>query len=674
MMNQTAFRWSMGLQLLLLVILASGCSSTSYLSVRKTPRNPLEGPLNLLSQSGPSPSHRTEQLLQRYDLSSKSKEIPTRTLESLQQENRDDPSLEKTYAIAELAYVMGKRSQMSGNTARALKLYTEAVAQSYLYLFSPRFEMARSYYDPQFRMACDLYNASLEDLLRIINTQGQLRPGETYTMEHDGHRLDVQVVMRGLWGNQALERFEFVSDYHVRGLQHRHVNYGLGVPLIAVRRGDDDQDPASRFYPRGMSVPVTAILRAVERPSAHAGDQHVIVCALELQDPLASNVVEINGRFVPLESDLTTPLGFYLDNPEFRLSNIATAGLLDPNRTSHLRGLYMLEAFDPRKIPVLMVHGLWSSPETWSEMINDLRALPEIRDRYQFWTYMYPTGQPFWITAAQMREDLAQTRGIIDPNHRWESLDQMVLIGHSMGGLVSRMQTLDSGHDFWRILSDRSFDELNAEEEMRQRLASTIFFQPNPSIRRVVTIGTPHRGSRFANDYTRWLGRKLITLPATMLQVKTRIIRDNPDFFLNTDLLTVTTSIDSLSPESPVLPVMLSARRSSAVKYHNIVGEVSRKTFLGRVSERGDGVVALESARMDDVESEIVVDADHVNVHQHPRSILEVRRILLEHSSEMYAEFNRRMALPVTHDHPRPLPPVITAGDLNVFNDGLIQP
>ncbi len=673
-MIRSACRWSTRLQLFLLVILAGGCASTSYLSVRKTPYNPLEGPLDLLSQSGPSPSHRTEQLLQRYDLSSNGRDIPTRTLDSLQQQNRDDPSLEKTYAIAELAYVMGKRAQMSGNTARALKFYTEAVAQSYLYLFSPRFELVRSYYDPQFRMACDLYNASLEDLLRIINSQGQLRPGETYTMEHDGHRLDVHVVIRGLWGNQALERFEFVSDYHVRGLQHRHVNYGLGVPLIAVRRSDDDQDPASIFYPRGMSVPVTAILRAVEHPTSHAGDQQVIVCALELQDPLASNVVEIDGRFVPLESDLTTPLGYYLDNPEFRLGSLATAGLLDPNRTSHLRGLYMLEAFDPRKIPVLMVHGLWSSPETWSEMINDLRALPEIRDRYQFWTYMYPTGQPFWITAAQMREDLARTREIIDPNRRWESLDQMVLIGHSMGGLVSRMQTLDSGYDFWQILSDRSFDELVAEEETRQRLASTIFFEPNPSIRRVVTIGTPHRGSRFANDYTRWLGRKLITLPAQLLQVKTRIIRDNPDFFRNTDLLTVTTSIDSLSPESPVLPVMLSARRSPAVKYHNIVGQVSRKTILGRVSERGDGVVGLASARLEDAESEIVVDADHVNIHQHPRSILEVRRILLEHSVEMYAEFNRRMPLPVTHDAPISLPPVFNVEGLKRLEDVLSQP
>ena len=658
-MNRSDCRWTARWLILLLAVLASGCASTSYLSVRKTPRNPLEDTLNLVSRGGPKPSERTEQLLQRYDLVRQSKDASTATLQSLQQESRNEPTLDKTYALAELSYVLGKRLQAKGDSSGALQLYIGAVAHSYLYLFSPQFETTRSYYDPQFRMACDLYNASLEDLLRIINARGQLRPGENYTLECEDHRFDVRVVMRGLWGNRALERFEFVSDYQVRGLQHRHVNYGLGVPLIAVRRGDDEDDPASRFYPQGMSVPVTAILRAVERPSDNPDQQQVVLCALELQDPLASNVVQIGGNFVPLESDLTTPLGYYLDNPDFRLGSVATAGLLNPNRTSHLRGLYMLEAFDPQKIPVLMVHGLWSSPETWTEMINDLRALPEIRHRYQFWAYMYPTGQPFWISAAQMREDLARTRQTIDPNHRWQALDQMVLIGHSMGGLVSRMQTLDSGNDFWQILSDRSFDELNADGETRERLASAIFFEPNPSIRRVITIGTPHRGSNFANDYTQWLGRKLITLPTSLVQVKTRIMQDNPGFFRNTELLTVTTSIDSLSPESPVLPVMLNSRRSPGVTYHNIVGVVPKRTILGRISEKGDGVVPLTSASLDDVESEIVVGADHVTVHQHPRSILEVRRILIKHSAEMYAETARRMAVPVGHSNPLPLPPIV---------------
>ena len=143
-----------------------------------------------------------------------------------------------------------------------------------------------------------------------------------------------------------------------------------------------------------------------------------------------------------------------------------------------LTGLFMLEPFDPGKIPVLMVHGLWSSPMTWMEMFNDLRSFPEIRDQYQFWFYLYPTGQPFWVSARQLREDLAQARAVVDPRHQAPALDQMVLVGHSMGGLVSTLQTLESGNDFWAVLSDRPFEELQAEDETRQQAGRDGFLPP----------------------------------------------------------------------------------------------------------------------------------------------------------------------------------------------------
>ena len=115
----------------------------------------------------------------------------------------------------------------------------------------------------------------------------------------------------------------------------------------------------------------------------------------------------------------------------------------------------MLEPYDPNRIPVLMVHGLWSSPTTWMDMFNDLRSFPEIRERYQFWFYLYPSGQPFWISATQLRNDLVTMRDAFDRPRRDKSLDNMVLVGHSMGGLVSRMQTIDSGDEFWRIVSEQ---------------------------------------------------------------------------------------------------------------------------------------------------------------------------------------------------------------------------
>jgi len=131
-----------------------------------------------------------------------------------------------------------------------------------------------------------------------------------------------------------------------------------------------------------------------------------------------------------------------------------------------------------------------------------------------------------------------------------------------MGGLVSMMQTLESGDDFWRLLSNKALEDLRATPDEKARLAKTFYFHPNSSVKQVVTLGTPHRGSDFANDATRELGRRLIRLPAMMLELGTKLALANPGFFTNMDLLTTNTSIDSLAPDCPIFPVMLRAPRA----------------------------------------------------------------------------------------------------------------
>jgi len=626
---------------------AGGCASQKYLTLRKVPRNPLQGPLQLLSYNGPQPSQRTEELLRRFDVAAAdSEEVLTR----LQAEIDNDPSADKLYSLAELAYIHAKRADALGKRGRAMELYGVAVSHAYWYLFEPRFDRFRNPYDPQFRGASEVYNAALEGAMRLANRETPLRPGSAYVIGTGDHQFNISVVSHGNWHDDDFERLEFVSDYEIENLSSRHHSYGLGVPLIAVRHSHEDEDPAEKFYPPGLSFAVTAFLRVAPRMEGQENGPHQ--CILELHDPLNSRDIVVSNRLVPLETDLTTPLAYFLDNPDFEeRKNIATWALLKPDSADSLRGLFMLEPYDPNKIPVVMVHGLWSSPVTWMEMFNELRSFPEIRGQYQFWFYLYPTGQPFWISAREMRADLAEAQQSLDPQRRTPTLEQMVLVGHSMGGLVSELQTLDSGDDYWHLLTDRPFEELEADDATREALARTVYFQPNPSIRRVITIGTPHRGSEYANDYTRWLARKLIALPAMMVSATSRLNRDNPGFFWNKELLTISTSIDSLSPDSPVLPVMLRSPRSPRTTYHNIVGLVPEAGFVGSLAGGSDGIVEYDSAHLDDVASEITVPSDHLTVHHHPRAILEVRRILLEHQAFAVAEMSgQREAIPASYD------------------------
>lgn len=618
-----------------------GKATPDLISVRKTPVNPLAEQLNLYSSGGPRPSDRTRQTLRRYALAEKYDQDPDAAAKKMLEQIEKTPTAELTIAYAELMYIAGLEHADNGDKDHALDMYAEAVVHSYMFLFEPKYDELRNPYDPQFRRACDLYNESLEEALRILNLQGKLQPGVTHTVQTARYKFDVDVQVRGPWQAGDFQRFEFASDYEVASLTNHYHTYGLGVPLIAVRKKRGEGDRTEKYYPPNLTFPVTAFLRVdSNRPPAAPGDSSATGqvaaagarhCTLELCDPLYATDVLVSDRRAPLESDFSTPLAYYLNDPLVRSNVLATFALLDADFGKQFQGLYMLEPFDPRKIPVVMVHGLWSSPVTWTDMFNDLQATPDLNRNYQFWFYLYPTGQPFWISAAQMRSDLDQARRDLDPERRSAAFDQMVLVGHSMGGLVSKLQTIASGDRFWEIVSDRPFGELKADDETRARLENVFFFEPNRSVRRVITLGTPHRGSHFANPTTRLLGRTLFMLPTMLVQTSQKVTADNPGMFRETEMLNITTSIDSLAPDSPIFPVMLQSTPAPWVTYHNVIGRVDNKDLLGRISPDSDGVVPVASARVENAATELEVAADHTHVHSHPEAILEVRKILEEH-------------------------------------------
>jgi len=655
------------LGLLFLLLASTGCASARYLQHRPVRDNALAQSLQLLRWRGPQVSERTQNTLRRYGLQETYDEDSPRCIDRLRGLHAQTPDPELAYSISELAYVEGKRADRAGRTADALNHYGVALTTSYQYLFDNQLAEVRNPFDPQFRATCDLYNESLEDLLRLLCAQNKLRPGDTYTIQTADRQFIIRTEMRGGWKPDEFDRYEFVSDFDIKTLRNRHTTYGLGVPLIAVRKPRGEKDPRENFYPEGLSYAVTALLRcpmAGTRPAGlplgsnsvganasrinpaiyHAAakqqtnpptPEQTQVCVLEFFDPLRANQIQLAGNWVPLETDLTTPLAFFLDSPEYRKRDRATEGLLNPDDAQQRRGLYMIEPYDPDRIPVLMVHGLWSSPLTWMDMFNDLRSFPEIRERYQFWFYLYPSGQPFWLSATQLRQDLFAMRQTFDPLAQDNAVDNMVLVGHSMGGLVSRMQTIDSGDDFWNLVSVKPKEKLTGPPQDVSKLVSALEFRPNQSISRVITIGTPHRGSDLANPTIRWMARQIIKLPRMAVSTSARLIRANPDFFRDTRLLTEANAVDSLATDSPIFPVMLRAKKSPRVKYHNIIGVLDDPPILLGARHRGDGVVDYASAKMNDTESELIIDATHTKLHMTGKAIFEVRRILLEHLREI---------------------------------------
>ncbi|MGO9113620.1 MAG: esterase/lipase family protein [Thermoguttaceae bacterium] len=627
----------MRITIVLAVAVLSGCASPQWVTLRGIPRNPLGDELQLTSRNGPQPTPRTMQLLRVYNLNDALQGDPRTLLENLQRITEQEPSADKVYAMSELAYLSARKIEKQ-DKARALDLYGAAVLHAYAFLFDDRLAATRNCYDPQFRGACDLYNSALESALRLSCNHGELRPGTTKTIHTATGTWDITCVLRGgVWQPDDFDHFEFVSDYEMKGLKNHYQSHGLGVPLIVVRRSYKGEPEAARFYPPGLSFPVTAFLRPVSGPNQAGRNQGL----LELCDPLEINDTRVGHVLVPLESDLTTPLAYFLS--KVPMESLATVGLFQPeqlllphgDQQTMIKGLYMVQPYEPGKIPVVFIHGMWSSPMTWMEMFNDLRSSPDIRQHYQFWFYLYPTGQPFWLSAAQLRRDLPEARQVLDPQHREPALDQMVLVGHSMGGLVARLQTLESGQDFWKLASRIPWEQVKADPDVKQKLGETFYFHPNPSIRRVVTIATPHGGSTFSNQTTQYLLDKLIRLPETIVNAQQQLFRDNPDMLFPESLLKIETSVDSLSPKSPILSVMQASPRAPWVKYNNIIGQVPESSWLHTLADHTDGVVTVDSARSPDAEPALIVPDFHLTVHSHPLAVLEVRRILQEHLDEL---------------------------------------
>ena len=215
-----------------------------------------------------------------------------------------------------------------------------------------------------------------------------------------------------------------------------------------------------------------------------------------------------------------------------------------------------------------------------------------------------------------------------------------------MGGLMSELQTMESGDALWNLVSREPLSNIVCDMTTRNNLQHAFFFHSNPSIRRVVTIATPHNGSNFSNVTTRWLGRKLISLPDELLKTRSLLYEQNPQAFPKEGLLSISTSVDALAPSSPAWEFFRTAERAPWVTYHNIIGSLEETKVLGTVAGKGDGIVRIESARVPNAASEIIVQAEHTEVHRQPAAILEVRRILLQHLSEMKAGYQP----PLTHE------------------------
>jgi pimeloyl-ACP methyl ester carboxylesterase len=560
------------------------------------------------------PSETTLTALRRHGLIDSLDPWPDQTIAALHARVVSDPTAwPDFFALAEISYLRGR---MTGSQSH----YLAAVLYAYAFLFPEAGSSDRpDPFDPRLRRATDLYNMALAMVVTPVAGEPAVFRSGRYTLPFGIFDMVVDESSFSS-GGRTLTSFLPTSNLAVEGLQNQYRTAGIGAPMAASVARPAAPVRGIQAAPR-LRVPSTALLEIpnARRQLATQG----LHGTLSIHTVFASSTARINGQRVPLEFDQTTTRAYSL--VEARAWSNEYRGFLggDQPEVQQDRRLAALEPRRRGRMPVVLIHGTASSPFRWADMVNDLTEDPRIRENFEFWFFSYATGNPVPYSALLLRESLQAATEQLNGEGVDPALCRMVLVGHSQGGLLARMMTVDSGTRLWDAVSRQPLDQLRLPPDSQAMMRGALFVEPLPQVERVIFIATPHRGS-YLTEYsvTRLLSR-LVTLPATLAKV-------GADALTNADAFTFAISrwrpgsLYSMTPNNPWIEVMAGLPIPPGVHAHSIIPTLGD----GPLAERSDGVVRYSSAHLEGVESELVVRSGH-SVQANPAAIEEVRRILL---------------------------------------------
>ena len=526
----------------------------------------------------------------------------------------------RLFALSELWFEAALKSGDRGE-------YLASAVYAWAFLFPKDAARSPTPYDGLIRLALDLYNRGITEGLaspeRDEETVLDFSPREIalpfgklvltppeHEFRYGGYRLTKPVALR---------------DVEIRGLRNRYRRAGIGAAVGTKVEAIPGE--GSEWIPSNAKVPVTALVRFHD---VHASlDRALVNGSLEIYDADETPSVEIEGRPVPLESESSAMLAYRLDKApvwDFEIAGFRRPDFTLPAASKNGKGLFFLTPYRPGRIPVVFVHGTASSPARWAEMGNELLGDPRIASRFQLWFFIYNSGQPVLVSAANLRESLQAAVTDLDPQGKDPALKQMVVVGHSQGGLLTKLQVVTSGDAFWRNASDVPFESAEMSDETRALLKRVAFFDALPFVTRVVFISTPHKGSYLAENWLGMIARRLVNTPAGLTNAaldlgskrQTKVLRGS---------WKIPTAVDNMDWSNPGLRTLYSLPIAPWVHAHSIIPVLEQPFETGK-----DGVVAYQSAHIAGVESELVVFPCGHSTQGTPTTIEEVRRILYEHA------------------------------------------
>ncbi len=342
------------------------------------------------------------------------------------------------------------------------------------------------------------------------------------------------------------------------------------APAELSRTAQNSRDLLPRIY-----YGVTAVARFKGRR-----------CVLSFEDPLSQETTEVHGRTYPLAADFTVPVAVLLARNDPK--KLELTRLLNPAKYAETARIARLQPYDPNKSVVLVIHGLMDSQATWAPMINALRGDERIRRNYQFWFYSYPSGYPYPYSAAILRRELDAVQ------KRFPLRKPIVVVGHSMGGCISRLLITDTDDKLWMKLFNKPPEQMTIRPETKELLVETLIFRRRPEVGRVIFISAPLRGSDLARNWLGRIGSRLVRSPITLLKASSEMLKIVTFQSDDLRLKHAPNSVDTLAPNNRFVKAINTIPLTPGVSYHTIIGDRGR----GDSPNSSDGVVPYWSAHM----------------------------------------------------------------------------
>jgi pimeloyl-ACP methyl ester carboxylesterase len=601
-------------------LLAAGCATP--VGVRHLDPKEVQRTLTANVLSSDEVSAPTAQILNRAGLGEKFRSKPAEVLASLHQGLPTASETDRLFALAELSFAYASKKGPR-------PYYLASALYAFAFLFPSEGRPAPDQSDPRMRVALDLYNRGIAEAFSAAGKSWVVMGEGVYQLPF-GEIAITTNPEEFRYGFYRLADFVQAAELDVRGLRNRYRWPGIGAPLAAsLEPMEGVHIPANFRVPPRLKVAVTAFLRP-ENLEEGLRSGH-LRGRLELYTVGEATSVVIDGRTVPIEYELSSALAYTLEGSkayDFELKGLLSGDfqfLADETRFQD--GLFFMAPYRPGRIPVVLVHGTASSPARWAEMLNELQNDPHLWGHYQFWLFTYNTGNPIPYSGGILTDGLRRVFAELDPEGKDAAMRKMVVIGHSQGGLLTKLTAVDTGTSLWDMRFSIPLDKLEASPETKVILQRSMFYTPVPSVKRVVFIATPHQGSFVAGG---WIGRltgKLISLPSHLLSPLAEVIALNRQSDAIRYSKDVWRSTDQMDPKNPFIQTLAPMPVAPGVHAHSIIAV---KNPDAPKEKWTDGVVDYSSAHIDGVESELIVHSSH-STQSEPATIEEVRRILIEH-------------------------------------------